>query len=193
MHIVLVSCQLALSAVLLIAAVGKLTYPRQFLTAIRVSGIPRPLIYPIAILAVIFELELASSLIFSTAWSLPVSFAGTFLLLGAFTGWQVLVYQRKLHVQCGCFGASHAHVNKKSILRNFIFMGISVTGFFVALVTPGMPLILSGWIIAVDTIMAIGTLLLFLKHLSPGRQVNLTSGNKEGAEEGTNLLTARPN
>ena len=175
MRIVLVGCQLILSLVLLIAAAGKLMYPQQFIAAIRVSGISRTLIHPVAILIVVFELELASSSLFSTGWLLPLSFAGTFLLLGGFTVWLISVYRRKLHVQCGCFGASHAHVNKGSILRNLIFMGMAVIGFFVALSTPGILSSSSMWIFAIDFILVVSTLLVFLKQLPREHEDSSTS------------------
>jgi hypothetical protein len=165
-RIVLVGCQLILSLVLLIAAAGKLTYPQQFITAIRVSGVSRTYAFPVAILTVILELELASSLVFSSSAWLPVAFVGTFLLLGGFTIWLASVYRRKLQVQCGCFGASHVHINKGSILRNLLFMGVSVIGFFVTFSTPGILPSSSNWIFAIDAILAVGTLLIFLKHLS---------------------------
>lgn len=163
-RVLLVVCQLVLSAVLLIAALGKLTYPRQFLAALRASGTPKWLIQPMSSLIVVFELELASALTFSTPWSLPLSFVGTFLLLGAFTGWLTSVYQRKLNVQCGCFGASHAHVNKVSILRNLVFLAIAVVGFFLALATQSMLPSFSVWTLFMDVFLAICATLLMLRH-----------------------------
>lgn len=174
-YVLLCMCQLVLAVVLLVAAMSKLAYPQQFIAALRASvAAPTWFVYPIAVIAIVFEVELALTLIFSTAWSLPLSFVGALLLLGAFTGWLVLVYRRKLQVQCGCFGVSHSHVNKGSILRNLILMGISATGCFLALSTPSLLPFPSVGVLVVEFLLAIGIPLVLLRHqcsiqkISPG-------------------------
>jgi hypothetical protein len=71
--LLLPACQLAPSSVLLIAASGKLAYPQQFWAALQMSSVPRPLVILVAVSAIVCEPELASALLFRTAWSLPVA------------------------------------------------------------------------------------------------------------------------
>ncbi len=172
-YVLLCACQLVLAVVLLVAAMSKLAYPQQFIAALRASVASASFVDPIAVIAVVFEVELASTLIFSTAWSLPLSFVGTFLLLGAFTGWLVLVYRRKLQVRCGCFGASHSNVNKGSILRNLILMGISVTGFFFALSTPSLLPSPSVGVLVVEFLLAVGIPPVLLRHQRSTHKMSL--------------------
>lgn len=192
----LAGCQLTLSLVMLIAAIGKLAYPPQFLTALRMSGIPGLLVPPVAILIIVFEGELAFALLFSTTWSLPLSFAGTFLLLGVFTGWLTWMDRRKRQVPCGCFGVGPVQVSKRSILRNCLFMGITAMGFLVAFATTSPLPSPSVWILALDGILAGGTPLLFFRHpipwLSRSLMPHVASGRQAEAEETTRVLAKSP-
>jgi hypothetical protein len=133
MPYILLVCQIMLAAILLIAASGKVRYTQQLVTALRVSVIPQFFVFPVAIIIITLETELALGLVLSIQGMLPFVFCGTFLLLGAFTGWLISVYRRQLNVECGCFGASRAKVGKGSIIRNVVLMGISAVGFFLSL------------------------------------------------------------
>lgn len=108
MPYILLVCQIILAAILLIAAFGKVRYTQQLVMALRVSAIPQFFVFPVAIIIITLETELALGLVLSIRGTLPFVFGGTFLLLGAFTGWLVSVYRRQLNVECGCFGASRA-------------------------------------------------------------------------------------
>ncbi len=165
MPYLLSGCQVILMLILLIAAIGKLAYPQQFFTALRVSVVPRPLIFSLALLTVVAELELALNLIFSTRWFLPLTFVGTFLLLGVFTFWLVSVYRRKLNVQCGCFGGNTSSVDKGSIIRNAVLMGIAVLGFLFSLKTTSIFPSFSLWtLIPVVIFAAIALFVLLRQH-----------------------------
>ncbi len=71
MMYLLLICQLALAAILLLAATGKFLNAEQFLAALRLSHFPSILATPIAILTPIVEVCLAMGLVFSTPQSLP--------------------------------------------------------------------------------------------------------------------------
>src|ERR1019366_9692962 len=129
MTYLLSGCQIVLAAILLIAAIGKVRHTQQLVQALRVSSISQFFVSPIATIIIILEAELVLGLVLGSQRMLPFIFGGTFLLLGAFTGWLISVYRRQLNVECGCFGASRAKVGKGSIMRNAVLMGISSLGF----------------------------------------------------------------
>lgn len=164
MMYVLLGCQLILAVVLCLAAISKLLYPQVFIRAIRISAVPKFLVYPIAISIIIVELELALGLIFSTTWLLPMAFVGTFLLLGIFTFWLILAYRRDSSIKCGCFGGSNTPVNKQSIVRNIIFMGLSLLGFFSTHLSSSILPYLSLWTLVVGIVLAGCAMLLLLIH-----------------------------
>ena len=124
----LVGSQISLIAVLSIAAIGKIVNPRQLIIAIEASQINKKLAYPIAITTIVIEVEIVFNMIFSTSYSLPLVFLGTFLLLCIFTGWLFYVYHRKLHIACGCFGNSKGTIDRGSVTRNIVLIAISLLG-----------------------------------------------------------------
>lgn len=128
----LLFCQVVLLLIFLVSAISKLAYPQQFYMAIQTSRLPKSLTHLTVILTIIAELELAISLALNTAWSLPITFLGILFLLSAFTVWLITIYWKKTSVQCGCFGKSTSNVNGRSIIRNFLLMGIAALGFFLA-------------------------------------------------------------
>ena len=101
-------------------------------------------------------------LAFSSSQLLPIFFLGTFLLLIFFTCWLVFIYRRGLSVSCGCFGANSSLVNKMDIIRNIIFMGITMIGFFATRVTTNILFPSSPWILIVEIGLAMGIMVLYL-------------------------------
>ncbi len=161
MPYLLLGCQIVLAAILLIAAVGKVRYTQQLVMALQVSAVPQFFVFPLAMIIILLEAELALGLVLSVQGMLPFAFGGTFLLLGAFTGWLISVYRRQLNVECGCFGASRAKVGKGSIVRNTVLIGISTSGFFLALHTPGILPAPSFWTFVISAILT-GSVVLIL-------------------------------
>jgi len=172
MTYVLVGCQLILTGVLFMAALGKVLHPEQFMNALRESAVPKVLTYPVALLIVMLEGVLAISLTFSTSWSLPFACIGTLVLLGAFTGWLALVYFRKLPIQCGCFGASTSNVSAGSIVRNLILMGVSALGFFLALHTNSIFPSPSMWVLVAGFVLVGSAILLMIRRLQESQRVS---------------------
>jgi hypothetical protein len=166
MSYVLLGCQLILTAVLFIASASKLMYTQQLSTALHASAIPKFWVFPLVVLIIILEVELALSLVLSIQGMLPFAFAGTFLLLGAFTVWLISVYLRQLNVECGCFGASRAKVGKGSLIRNALLMGVSVLGFFLALHTSGILPISSFWTFVISAlVLGVAVFVLSNRHM----------------------------
>lgn len=172
MSYILLLCQITLSFILFVASSGKLFYPQQFFASIEVSGVPRYFVLPAVLTTISVELELALSLLFSTAQSLIVSFVGTFLLLGVFTVWMFSVSVHHVDIKCGCFGISYAKVGIKSIIRNLLFMGMAAVGFVIALSTPSILPSPSLWTSIIAAMLMIGVIVRYettslgaLRHL----------------------------
>lgn len=128
MTYVLLFCQLVLAAVLLIAATGKLINSEQLAAALRLSHVPYALIAPLVVFLPILEMSLALGLVFDISSLLPFFLILTGGLLSVFTLWMLIVSLRRLHLQCGCFGPGRSEINRWSILRNIVFIALSVGG-----------------------------------------------------------------
>lgn len=135
MSYLLLSLQVTLAAILTMAALSKIAYPQQILAALRQSSIPSRLASSVAALVILLELESALALLFSATWSLPFAFLSAFVLLGIFTSWILWILRQNLQVSCGCFGPSHAHINKRYLVRNSCFMSLALGGFFLSFFT----------------------------------------------------------
>ncbi len=66
MAYLLLTCQIALAVIFLVAATGKLLQSEQFIAALRLSHLPRALVTPTAVLTPTLELCLAVGLVLST-------------------------------------------------------------------------------------------------------------------------------
>lgn len=156
MTYLLAGCQIILTLILLMAAIGKLLYPEQLIRALWASNLPKATVKPLAIMIVVVEFTLSILLIFSVPWSLLLSFTGAFVLLGGFTGWLTWIYYQKIPTQCGCFGKSSSNVEVSNIFRNLVFMGISALGFFLtmhttsSLPTPSLWTQIAGFVIVLS-------------------------------------------
>ncbi len=135
MGILLLGLQITLAAILIIAATSKLAFPQQLLVALRQSPIPIWLASGVVYLVILLEIENALALLFSATWLLPLAFLSAFILLGVFTSWILWVLYQNLQVSCGCFGPSHAHINKRYLIRNSCFMSIALGGFILSFFT----------------------------------------------------------
>lgn len=175
MSYMLSGCQVILTLILLIAAIGKLAYPQSFINALRISGLRPNFLVTGATLIVGWEFACAVMLLFHTSWLLPVAFLATALLLTIFIAWMVWVYLRKIHVQCGCFGAGSSNVNFGGVVRNVILIGVSALGWILSRSTTSLLPPASLWVLALSlTLVVIVCYVRFqyLPHLGLGRQKN---------------------
>lgn len=132
MSVFLLACQLALSAVLLAAAVGKMMQSQHFLAALRLSHVPGPLVSPTAVATPLVEACLSVALIVSTPQSLVMAMGTSGGLLGLFTAWMLRVYARGLRPKCGCFGSGSSKIGLGSIARNAALIVVSLSGAWLA-------------------------------------------------------------
>ena len=82
-------------------------------------------------------------------------------MLGAFTLWLIVVYRRRLSLQCGCFGAHSSIVSMKSIIRNSVLMGIAILGFISALFSTSLLPLPSSWTLVMGVTLAGCVMVLF--------------------------------
>mgnify|MGYP001366579565 CR=1 FL=1 len=128
----LLAVQLALSAVLVVACTGKILQSEQFAAALRLSHIPAGLAESFRIAIPVLECCLALALLVSVPRSLQVALAVAAGLFAIFTSWLVWVVARRMHLHCGCFGASGAEVSSLSIARNVALLLAAVGGAILA-------------------------------------------------------------
>lgn len=125
---ILTIIQVALGAVLLLAAIGKLLNAEHFQDVLRLSRLPEASVVPGAVLAPVVEFGLAVGLVLSTPPGLTFALSATAGLLAVFTAWMLFVYAKGLRIQCGCFGAGGSEVGPRTIARNAMFMALAVAG-----------------------------------------------------------------
>jgi hypothetical protein len=131
----LLALQLALAAVLFLAATGKALRPDEFMSALRLSHLPTVAVRPIAVAVPVVELALAAALVLGPANWLPGALVATAALLGAFTVWMGWVRTRHLRVRCGCFGPGGAEIGGRTIGRNLLLALLAIAGMLLAMRT----------------------------------------------------------
>ncbi len=128
----LLAVQIALAAVLILAATGKLLRAEEFVAALRLSHLPDALVAPVAVVVPILELGLGLALLLAPDGALPVAFGGTAALLACFTLWMGWVRAKGLRVHCGCFGTGDREIGVRSLGRNALLLGIALIGLLLA-------------------------------------------------------------
>jgi methylamine utilization protein MauE len=172
---VLLACQLILASILILAAGGKMLRADEFMAAIRLSYLPRSVVFPIAIGVPTIEFLLAVALLVSSAQSLVVAFLSTAGLFIAFTAWMSQVVLRGLRLQCGCFGGNSPEIGPHTILRNAMLTAIAIVGTLLAWnVSSPLPAP-SFWLLTIVLSGALG--LTFVQSLRLGIPAMVLSGN----------------
>lgn len=128
----LLAVQLTLSTLLIIAFTGKVLESEEFAAALRLSYVPNTLVDLLRVIVPTFELGLALALLLSIPRSLEVAMGATVVLFLAFTLWMVWVLARRVHVHCGCFGATGAQVSWWSVIRNLLLLLMAGGGVVLA-------------------------------------------------------------
>lgn len=132
MAYLLLTCQVVLAIIFLLAATGKILHTEQFAATLRLSHLPGAVVQFISVLIPILELVLAATLVLSTARSLTVTMVAALVLLSVFTIWMIWVYARGLRLTCSCFGASGSDVGLRSITRNGVLIVVAAIGVFLS-------------------------------------------------------------
>jgi len=146
---VLFGLQVAMSGLLLVAAVGKLLRLEEFAAALRLSHLPAPLVGPATAAVPVLELALAFGLLLAPAGTVRAVWAATAALLALFTLWMALIRARRLRVRCGCFGGGGGEVGGRTIARNVGLLLLAAAGFALAGTTgslvagPSLPLLVA--------------------------------------------------
>lgn len=154
MSYLLLAVQLALGAVLLLAATGKVLHSEEFLAALRLSYLPAVLVRALGVGVPMLEYCLSVALLVSTPRTLQMALGTTVALLTIFTAWMVWVVGRQLHLQCGCFGTGGVAVGLYTIARNGLLLLIAISGLVLARQTRSPLPSPSGWLTI--TVMAVG-------------------------------------
>ncbi|MGH2830616.1 MAG: MauE/DoxX family redox-associated membrane protein [Actinomycetota bacterium] len=128
----LLAFQIFSSAVLLVAATGKVIRSDDFAAALRLSRLPAAGFLLVAIPAIEFALALA--LVIATPASLTVSLALTTGLFGSFIIWAASVLVRGIRLKCGCFGGSSREVSMRTVVRNMALLAAAGAGTILSLV-----------------------------------------------------------
>lgn len=128
----LLALQLALAAVLFLAAVGKALRTEEFLSALRLSHLPDGWVAPLGVAVPVVELALAAALLLLPERALPAVLGATILLFVAFTVWMGWVRAKHLRVRCGCFGVGGPEVGPRSIARNAGLVALAVAALILA-------------------------------------------------------------
>lgn len=128
MGMLLLLVQLALSFVLVTAALAKALRPGEFVAALRSSALPNRIVMPVAVLVPAIEALLSLAIALGDPGALPFAFAAAAVLLAIFTIWMTTVYSRYPNIRCGCFGAGSGVINTKSIMRNILILTLSLCG-----------------------------------------------------------------
>ncbi len=128
----LLAVQIALAAVLILAATGKLLRADEFVAALRLSHLPDVLVAPVAVVVPILELGLGLALLLAPDGMLPVVIAATAALLACFTLWMGWVRVKGLRVRCGCFGTGDREIGVRSLGRNALLLGVALIGLLLS-------------------------------------------------------------
>ena len=131
--------QIALAAVLILAATGKLLRADEFVAALRLSHLPDALVAPVAVVVPILELVLGLALLLVPDRALPVALGATAALLACFTLWMGWVRAKGLRVHCGCFGTGDREIGVRSLGRNALLLALALGGLLLATVVDEPP------------------------------------------------------
>lgn len=148
----LLTLQIGLSVMFLVAATGKTLRSATFLAALRMSHLPAALVRPLGIGILAVEYVLGFALLISTPLTLRIALGAAIALLAGFTGWMVWVLARQLHLDCGCFGVGNIQVGIHTVVRNSFLLFLTASAFVLAGQTSS-PLPSSRWLV-----MAVGFL-----------------------------------
>ena len=132
MSLVLLALQLVTGAAFAAAGASKLLRADEFWAALRLSRLPEPVVFVVALALPVVEIGLSGWLFMGTAGSLSAAFLACVMLLLAFTVWMAWVLARKLTVRCGCFGGGDGYVGVHSISRNLALMAVAAIGWALA-------------------------------------------------------------
>lgn len=161
----LLASQIFLSALLFIAATGKLLRHEEFAAALRLSHIPSRLVGTVSFVVPVAEFALALALLLiRTPW-LQTVYVATACLLAVFTLWMVWVRLRQLRVRCACFGSGEP-VGGRSIARNLLLVAIAAGGAILAGRTSSLLPAPTVWLAA--TVLSSSVILALLRGLWDG-------------------------
>lgn len=177
MTYMLLACQLLLAAILLFAVGGKLLQSEQFLSALRLSHIPRWLLLPLAVCVPSAEAGLSIGLVVVPHSLLSWVFVGALALLGIFTLWMIFIYTQKLRIKCGCFGTASGYIGLRSIVRNMLLLIISLGGFLISSRIHNLLLEPSLWMLM--STLSVGMCLLLLQAFWRAKSALLLSPMEE--------------
>jgi thiol-disulfide isomerase/thioredoxin len=124
MHWIALLGRLSLSAVFLVAAIGKLTDRRGSRQALAEFGVPGIAATPIAFVLPMLEIAIAALLLFST--SARTGALAAIVLLGVFITGMAVSLARGRRPDCHCFGQLHsAPVGSLTVLRNVLLAAVA--------------------------------------------------------------------
>lgn len=155
----LLTLQIGLSVMFLVAATGKMLRSATFLAALRMSHLPGALVHPLGIGIPVAEYILGFALLISTPLTLRIALGAAIALLAGFTGWIVWVLARQLHLDCGCFGAGGVQVGIYTVVRNSSLLFLTASAFALAGQTSS-PLPASRWLVIAVGSLGLGVVLL---------------------------------
>lgn len=126
MEIFLLILRLVLSAIFLLAGIGKLLDLKGSEKAVKEFGVPESLAKPLGIILPLAEISLAISLLFvETSWFGAI---GATILLLMFIGGMLWQMKQGNAPDCHCFGQIHSEpVSVKSLLRNVVFIVLALS------------------------------------------------------------------
>jgi hypothetical protein len=173
----LLTIQIALSCMFLVAASAKVLRPDELTAALRVSGLPERALAPVGTIVAVLEAGLAAALVLQTPRSLPIAFGLVALLLAVFAAWMAWVRARGLRVACGCFGMGSGEVGMRTIWRNLALLALSLGALLLVRRTssplPGP----SVWLVVMVSAIALWVaLLVTLRTALPGHVFSLDMG-----------------
>ena len=126
MEYMLLGYQFFLTTILFLAAGGKLLQSSKFVLALRLSRIPRWLLFPLVVAVPTIEICLSIGLIITNLFFIKAVIIGIIIILSMFTIWMIKVSIRKIHIKCGCFGTVSDEIGIRSILRNILLLVLSL-------------------------------------------------------------------
>lgn len=125
MEVLLLLIRLFLTAIFLLAGIGKLLDLKGSEKAVKAFGTPDEMAKTMAIALPFAEIVFGVCFLFTaTSW---LGAVGGFLLLASFIGGMIWQIAQGKSPDCHCFGAIHSEpVSKKSLIRNIIFAALAL-------------------------------------------------------------------
>ncbi|GAA0952983.1 MauE/DoxX family redox-associated membrane protein [Nonomuraea longicatena] len=127
MHYVLIACQALLAVVFVIAVVGKLRGPDEFVASIVALRLLPRAASRVAAYAVLGG-EVVVVVALAVPYTVAVGLAGAAALLLALTTGIVVALRRGQSAPCRCFGASAAPLGRTHVVRNLVLAGLAGAG-----------------------------------------------------------------